>query len=109
MGLSGDVNYNRNDPHVLHIEPGLKFRITWGHRCPHMYEKQVEELRLASRIAACKVACVPEHGFQMMANVLNRVKEHDAKSEVLNQFIQKRVAEFELAEHRMGRTPALPQ
>ena len=85
---------------MLHIESGLKFPITWRHYCPHLYEKQVEELRLANEIRQCKVSCFSTDLLKPAINALKKAKVCAARSDALKLYIQKRVAEFELEERR---------
>ena len=53
--LTADLNYHSADPHILHEPSGLKFPVIWKGNLPHIYERQIEQLRFADRMRQFKV------------------------------------------------------
>ena len=50
--LTGDFNRDTEDPCITHQPSGMTVPIIWDNDLPHIYEKHLEDLRVACRLAS---------------------------------------------------------
>ena len=106
--LTGDFNRDTEDPCTTHQPSGMTVPIIWDNDLPHVYEKHLEDLRVAYRLASVDMKKVATARLDLCLRGLRKV--HELKTGKLQDYVAARVTECELeARRRGGRLKFMPE